>query len=41
MKGVDKAELIGNLGKDPEVSTLEGGITHETLSRISKPKNRI
>ena len=27
MKGLNKATLIGNLGKDPEISTLEGGLT--------------
>ena len=26
MKGVNKVILIGNLGRDPEVQTLEGGI---------------
>lgn len=27
MKGVNKVILIGNLGRDPEVTTLEGGVT--------------
>ncbi|MFN8437059.1 MAG: single-stranded DNA-binding protein [Cytophagales bacterium] len=27
MKGLNKVTLIGNLGKDPEISTLEGDIT--------------
>ncbi len=27
MKGLNKVTLIGNLGKDPECQTLEGGIT--------------
>lgn len=27
MQGLNKVTLIGNLGKDPEVQTLEGGIT--------------
>jgi single-strand DNA-binding protein len=26
MKGLNKVQLIGNLGKDPEVQTLEGNI---------------
>jgi len=26
MRGLNKVTLIGNLGKDPEVQTLEGGI---------------
>lgn len=26
MKGLNKITLIGNLGKDPEVQTLEGNI---------------
>jgi single stranded DNA-binding protein len=25
MKGLNKVMLIGNLGKDPEIQTLEGG----------------
>lgn len=27
MRGLNRVELIGNLGKDPEVQTLEGGQT--------------
>ncbi len=27
MKGLNKAILIGNLGKDPEISTPEGGVS--------------
>ncbi|CAN5920759.1 single-stranded DNA-binding protein [soil metagenome] len=27
MRGLNKATLIGNLGKDPEIQTLEGNIT--------------
>ncbi len=27
MRGLNKVTLIGNLGKEPEVQTLEGGIT--------------
>ncbi|MDP2423485.1 MAG: single-stranded DNA-binding protein [Bacteroidales bacterium] len=32
MAGVNKAILIGNLGKDPEVRTLEGGVKVATFS---------
>jgi single-strand DNA-binding protein len=27
MRGLNKVTLIGNLGKEPEINTLEGGIT--------------
>ena len=27
MRGLNRVTLIGNLGKDPEVQTLEGNIT--------------
>jgi single-strand DNA-binding protein len=26
MRGLNKVTLIGNLGKEPEINTLEGGI---------------
>src|SRR5690349_18349027 len=42
MAGVNKVILVGNLGKDPEVRTLEGGrkVANVTLATSEKFKDR-
>ena len=43
MSGVNKVILIGNLGKDPEVRYLEGGIAvaNFPLATTEVHKNRV
>jgi single-strand DNA-binding protein len=39
-KGVNKVFLLGNVGKDPEIRTTNGGMTVATFSIATAPKTR-